>query len=322
MFLGTGKDMRLLFRSILSIIETIDRLYQRKEVKMFHILIEIITETATDTLKLVPFLFLTYVLMEWLEHRTGSRTQAAIRRAGKAGPLFGGMLGVFPQCGFSAAASNLYAGGLITAGTLVAVFLSTSDEMLPIFLSEAVPVMSIVKILAAKIMIGVICGFALDFLYHGILRREIRYKNIHTLCESEHCKCEEGIFPSALRHTVQITAFIFLVTLALEAAIEGMGEDALSHLILDRPVAGECIAGLIGLIPNCASSVVITQLYLEQVIGAGPMMAGLLTNAGVGVLVLCRMNRRRIKQNMGIIAYVYLAGVAWGILIDLCHITF
>lgn len=283
---------------------------------------EIIVEAGIDTLKLVPFLFITYLLMEWLEHRTGSRAQAAIRRAGKAGPLFGGVLGVFPQCGFSAAASNLYAGGLITAGTLVAVFLSTSDEMLPIFISEAVPVGTIVKILTAKMVIGVVCGFALDLLYHGILRREIWYKNIHTMCESEHCKCEEGIIPSALRHTLQITVFIFLVTLALEAVMEGLGVEALFGLVLDQPVAGECIAGLIGLIPNCASSVVITQLYLEQVIGAGPMIAGLLTNAGIGMLILCRINRRKVRQNLGIIAYVYVAGVTWGILIDLCHVTF
>lgn len=289
---------------------------------MFHMIADIIVEAGIDTWKLVPFLFLTYVLMEWLEHRTGSRTQAAIRRAGKAGPFFGGVIGVFPQCGFSAAASNLYSGGLITAGTLVAVFLSTSDEMLPIFISEAVPMGTILKVLATKMMIGVICGFALDFLYHGILRREIRYRNIHTMCESEHCKCEEGILPSALRHTMQISVFIFLITLLLEAALEGFGEEALTGLVLDQPVLGELIAGLVGLIPNCASSVVITQLYLEQVIGAGPMMAGLLTNAGVGVLVLCRMNRKRVRQNLGIISYVYLAGVAWGIVIDLFHIMF
>lgn len=285
-------------------------------------LIEIIMETGIDTLKLVPFLFFTYVLMEWLEHRTGSRTQAAIRRAGKAGPLLGGLFGVFPQCGFSAAASNLYAGGLITAGTLAAVFLSTSDEMLPIFISEAVPAGTIAKILVVKMVIGIICGFALDLLYHGIMHRGIRYKNIHTMCESEHCKCEEGIFPSALRHTLHITLFIFFITLVMEIVMEGLGKEALSGFILDMPVVGELLAGLIGLIPNCASSVVITQLYLEQVIGAGPMMAGLLTNAGVGILILCRMNRRRIRQNLGIIAYVYLAGVTWGILIDLCNITF
>ena len=316
----------MLFPALLSIMVSIDDNWYNcargKDMVMLDFFVDIFIEAGTDTLKLVPFLFLTYVLMEWLEHRTGSRTQAAIRRAGKAGPLVGGVIGVFPQCGFSAAASNLYSGGLITAGTLVAVFLSTSDEMLPIFISEAVPAGTILRILATKVVIGVICGFALDFLYHGILRRQIRYRNIHTMCESEHCKCEEGIFPSALRHTLQITVFIFLITLLLEAVLEGLGEEALSGLLFDQPVIGELIAGLIGLVPNCASSVVITQLYLEQVIGAGPMMAGLLINAGVGILVLCRMNRRRVKQNLGIIAYVYLAGVAWGILIDLLHITF
>ena len=316
----------MLFPALLSIMVSIDDNWYNcargKDMVMLDFFVDIFIEAGTDTLKLVPFLFLTYVLMEWLEHRTGSRTQAAIRRAGKAGPLLGGVIGVFPQCGFSAAASNLYSGGLITAGTLVAVFLSSSDEMLPIFISEAVPAGTILRILATKVVIGVICGFALDFLYHGILRRQIRYRNIHTMCESEHCKCEEGIFPSALRHTLQITVFIFLITLLLEAVLEGLGEEALSGLLFDQPVIGELIAGLIGLVPNCASSVVITQLYLEQVIGAGPMMAGLLINAGVGILVLCRMNRRRVKQNLGIIAYVYLAGVAWGILIDLLHITF
>lgn len=316
----------MLFPALLSIMVSIDDNWYNcargKDMVMLDFFVDIFIEAGTDTLKLVPFLFLTYVLMEWLEHRTGSRTQAAIRRAGKAGPLLGGVIGVFPQCGFSAAASNLYSGGLITAGTLVAIFLSSSDEMLPIFISEAVPAGTILRILATKVVIGVICGFALDFLYHGILRRQIRYRNIHTMCESEHCKCEEGIFPSALRHTLQITVFIFLITLLLEAVLEGLGEEALSGLLFDQPVIGELIAGLIGLVPNCASSVVITQLYLEQVIGAGPMMAGLLINAGVGILVLCRMNRRRVKQNLGIIAYVYLAGIAWGILIDLLHITF
>ncbi len=289
---------------------------------MLDFLTDIIVESGTDTIKLVPFLFLTYVLMEWLEHRTGSRTQAVIRRAGKAGPLFGGIIGVFPQCGFSAAASNLYSGGLITAGTLVAVFLSTSDEMLPIFISEAVPVGTILRVLATKVFIGIICGFLLDFLYHGILHRQIRYRNIHTMCESEHCKCEEGILISAVRHTLQITVFIFLITLLLEALLEGVGENVLSALIFDRPVTGELIAGLVGLIPNCASSVVITQLYLENVIGTGPMMAGLLVNAGVGVLVLFRMNRRHRKQNLGILTFLYFAGVSWGILLDLFSINF
>lgn len=286
-----------------------------------------------DTIKLIPFLFVTYLAMEWLEHKTGSRTQAVIRKAGKLGPLFGGVLGIFPQCGFSAAAANLYAGGLITAGTLVAVFLSTSDEMLPIFISEAVPAGTVIKVLAAKLLLGMISGFVLDFLYHRILRKEIRYKNIHTMCESEHCRCEEGVLSSAVRHTLQITIFIFLITLVLNLLIEGIGEERLSGLVLNTPVVGELIAGLIGMIPNCAASVVITQLYLQGVIGAGPMMTGLLAGAGVGVLLLCRMNRghtkqqsvrsanSHVKQNTGIVAYLYLTSVFWGILIDMFGIS-
>lgn len=289
---------------------------------MIEQLLASLTDALLDTLKILPFLFLTYLIMEWLEHKTGSRTQAAIRRAGKMGPFFGGILGIFPQCGFSAAAANLYAGGLITAGTLVAVFLSTSDEMLPIFISEAVPVSIIMKVLAVKMLLGIISGFVLDFLYHRLLRREIRYKNIHTMCESEHCRCEEGIFSSAVRHTLHIILFIFLITIALNILIEGIGEDRLSGLVLNTPVAGELIAGLIGLVPNCAASVVITQLYLEGIIGAGPMMTGLLAGAGVGVLLLCRMNHGRMKQNIGIILFLYTSSVLWGILIDYIGVSF
>lgn len=289
---------------------------------MIEHLLDSLTDALLDTLKILPFLFLTYLIMEWLEHKTGSRTQAAIRRAGKMGPFFGGILGIFPQCGFSAAAANLYAGGLITAGTLAAVFLSTSDEMLPIFISEAVPVGTVIRVLAAKMMIGIVSGFLLDFLYHRLLRREIRYKNIHTMCESEHCRCEEGIFSSAVRHTLQITLFILAITAALNILIEWVGEERLSGLVLNTPVAGELIAGVIGLIPNCASSVVITRLYLEGIIGAGPMMTGLLAGAGVGVLLLCRMNHGRVKQNAGIIVFLYTSSVLWGILIDYVGVIF
>ena len=269
-----------------------------------------------DTIKLVPFLFLTYFVMEWLEHKTGSRTQALIRRAGKAGPLFGGILGIFPQCGFSAAAANLYSGGLLTAGTLAAVFLSTSDEMLPVFLSEAVPVSFIIKILLLKMLLAVVSGFFLDFIFHTIIRKEIHYKNIHTMCESEHCRCEEGTLPSAIRHTLHITLFIFLITAVLNFLIERVGEENLSNLVLHMPVAGEFIAGLVGLIPNCASSVIITQLYLGGVIGLGPMMTGLLAGSGVGILLLCRMNKKHPRQNLAMIAFVYVTSVFWGVLLD------
>lgn len=289
---------------------------------MWDLIIDIFVDAVFDTIKLIPFLFLTYLVMEWLEHKTGSRTQATIRKAGKAGPLFGGMIGVFPQCGFSAAAANLFAGGLITAGTLAAVFLSTSDEMLPIFISEAVSPATIVKILVTKMVLAIISGFVLDFLYHKLIRKEIRYKNIHTMCESEHCKCEEGILVSTIRHTLHITLFIFLITLALNLVIEGVGEEQLASLVQNVPVVGELVAGLVGLIPNCAASVVITELYVQGVIGSGPMMAGLLSSAGVGLLILFRINKKHPKQNLGILAYVYVVAVAWGILIDLLGIRF
>lgn len=289
---------------------------------MLHSIMHITEHAFLDSVKLIPFLFITYLAMEWLEHKTGMRAQAAIRRAGRTGPFIGGILGVFPQCGFSAAASNLYAGGLLTAGTLTAVFLSTSDEMLPIFISEAVPALSIIKILAVKVLLGVVSGFLLDFLYHGILKKEIRYKNIHNMCESEHCGCEESIWKSSLVHTVRIFLFILVVTLVLTAVIEGIGEDRISEIVSGMPVAGEVIAGLVGLIPNCASSVVISQLYVEGVIGAGPMMTGLLANAGVGMLILFRTNKKHWKQNTGILAYVYIISVVWGLMIELFHISF
>lgn len=289
---------------------------------MIQFLYDIGLDAFLDTVKLLPFLFLTYLVMEWLEHKTGSRTQALIRKAGKTGPLFGGLLGVFPQCGFSAAASNLYSGGLITAGTLAAVFLSTSDEMLPIFISEAIPVQTILCILGLKLLLAVISGFLLDFLYHKLIRKEIRYKNIHTMCESEHCKCEEGIWISTIRHTLHIALFIFLISIVLNGLMEWVGEDTLRGLTLNVPVIGEMLAGIVGMIPNCAASVFITELYVEGVIGIGPMMSGLLAGAGVGTLVLCRMNKKHPKQTAGILLFVYLISVFWGVLLETFLPTF
>ncbi|MCI5937615.1 MAG: arsenic efflux protein [Eubacterium sp.] len=289
---------------------------------MIEFLIDIILDGFLDTIKLIPFLLITYLAMEWLEHKTGSKTQAVIHKAGKAGPLLGGILGVFPQCGFSAAAANLYAGGLITAGTLVAVFLSTSDEMLPIFISSSVPVVTIVKILLTKMVLGIVTGFVMDFIYHGIFNWELRYKNIHTMCENEHCGCDEGILVSSLRHTLHIVLFIFVISVILNGVIEGVGTENIAALVLNMPVVGQLIAGVIGMIPNCAASVVITQLYLEGMIGAGAMMTGLLAGAGVGILLLCRMNKKHPKQNAGILLFVYVTSVIWGILIDAFHIAF
>lgn len=282
---------------------------------------DILMDTLLDGAKLLPFLFLTYLLMETLEHHTGSRLQKQIRTAGTWGPVWGGVLGVVPQCGFSAAASSLFAGRVITVGTLLAIYLSTSDEMLPILISEAVPAATIVKILGVKVVIAVLSGLFVEFVYTRLMKRQEKEMDIHVVCEEEHCHCEDGIIISALKHTVRIFFYIFLISLALNIIIGIIGEDALSGIFSGVPLVGELIAALVGLIPNCASSVVITQLYLDGIINAGAMMAGLLVNAGVGVLVLFRLNRD-YRQNAAIVGSLYGLGVFWGVVIELCGLTF
>ena len=249
--------------------------------------------------------------MEYLEHKAGDKTQKVIGKAGKYGPLLGGVLGVAPQCGFSTAASNLYAGRVISMGTLLAVYLSTSDEMLPILISAKAEPALIVKILVLKVLIGMAAGFLVDFLFAG---KQKEHHHIHEMCEEQNCHCEEGILRSAINHTVRITFFILLITFALNLVMHYVGEDALASLLRDHGIVGPILSGLVGLIPNCASSVVITQLYLEGAMSFGTMMAGLLVGAGVGVLVLCRVNHNR-KENLQIIGLLYLIGVVSGIIL-------
>lgn len=288
---------------------------------MMHILEHTFIHTIEDNIKLLPFLFLTYLLMEALEHTTGGKVQSRIKNAGKVGPLWGGLLGILPQCGISAAASSLYAGRVITVGTLLAVFLSTSDEMLPIFISAAVPASTVIKILVTKAVIAILSGFIAEFVYVSLFKKKEKDMDIHVVCEEEHCSCEDGVLKSAIRHTLKIFFYILIITFILTLIIEVIGEDKLAVVFQNIPVAGEMIAALVGLIPNCASSVVITELYLSGVIGAGAMMSGLLVNAGVGLLVLYRLNRNW-KQNAGIVAALYGFGVFWGVVIEMFGIVF
>ena len=288
---------------------------------MLHILEHTLSPTIEDSVKLLPFLFFTYLLMELLEHTTGGKVQNKIKNAGKVGPLWGGLLGIMPQCGFSAAAASLYAGRVITVGTLLAVFLSTSDEMLPIFISESVAPATIIKILGAKVCIAIISGFLAELVYVNVFKKKEKDMDIHVVCEEEHCSCEDGVLKSALKHTLKIFVYILLITFILTLVIEMIGEDHLAVVFQNIPVVGEMIAALVGLIPNCASSVVITELYLSGIIGAGAMMSGLLVNAGVGLLVLFRLNRNW-KQNAGIMAALYGFGVVWGVIIELLGIVF
>lgn len=284
-------------------------------------MLDILMDTLIDSVKLLPFLFLTYLLMEALEHKTGSRARNRIKTAGKFGPVWGGLLGVMPQCGFSAAASSLYAGRVITVGTLMAIYLSTSDEMLPILISESVAVGTIVKILATKVMIAIVSGLVIEMIYVNVMKKKENEMDIHVVCEEEHCHCEDGIIVSAVKHTLRIFVYIFLISLLLNGVIAVIGEDTLANLFMGVPVVGEMIAALVGLIPNCASSVVITELYLDGIISAGAMMSGLLVNAGVGLLVLVRLNRNP-KQNVGILGVLYGLGVFWGVIIELTGIVF
>lgn len=280
-------------------------------------IINIFADSLIDSIRIVPFLFVAYLVMEYIEHRAGNKMQEAIRSAGRGGPIIGGMLGIFPQCGFSAAASNLYAGGIITMGTLMAVFLSTSDEMLPIMISANVGADMIIKILAVKVVVAVLAGFVIDCIYRN-RKKEIQ---IEHWCEQHHCHCEEGIWKSALHHTVEIFLYILIISLVLNSLIAWIGEDVLSSVILNRPVIGAVIAGLVGLIPNCAASVIITQLYLNGVLNAGAMIAGLLSGTGVGILVLLRVNDNR-RENMGLIASLYVIGVLAGIILEVLGIRF
>lgn len=354
------------------------------------LLIDILLDAGKDTLSLVPFLLVTYLALETLEHVAGDRVNGAIRRAGAAGPVVGSLLGMVPQCGFSAMAATLYAGRVVTLGTLVAVFLSTSDEMLPLLLAEQVPVQTMAMLLASKALIALVTGFIVDAAIRG-LRRNVRAHaairrtvlgtaansahvncahddhsdgdiidevaeagvsadHIHELCERDHCGCDEdedehehhhghdhghadkrehhhdhshshegapvlSIIRSAISHTVQVSVFIFLVTLILVAVLETFGESAIEQFLRGNEALAVLGSALVGLIPNCSASVVITQLYLEGALQLAPMLAGTLISAGVGYLVLFRTNRSA-RENAVFLVMMYVIGASWGLILS------
>ena len=287
-----------------------------------HVIIESIEHTIEDSVKLLPFLIVTYLIMEAVERATAGKVEGALRKAGPAGPAIGALFGVFPQCGFSAAASNFYSGGLITLGTLIAVFMSTSDEMLPVFIAEQVSPGTIAKILIAKVIIALISGYLIWFLSQRIFqdKREEMKKHRH---EHGHDCSEDGhsLIVETLIRSGKTFGFIFVVTFILNIIIHSVGEEFLESILQDRPVIGELVAGAVGLIPNCASSIIISQLYLSDVISVGAMMSGLLVSAGVGVLVLFEENHN-LKENLLILLLLYIISVIWGILIQFLGITF
>lgn len=286
--------------------------------EFLHLLGHSTLHTLIDTAKVVPFLFLTYLLMEFLEHKAGGAPERWLRGSGKVGPLIGGALGVLPQCGFSAAATGFYTGRMITTGTLIAVYLSTSDEMLPILISSGAPIPTILKLLATKLVIGIGAGFAIDGIAR-LLRRDkgnAQEPRIEELCERENCDCGDRFVLSALKHTAYITVFLLLFTFVLNLGIELVGEENIKRVVLDRPVLGSFLAALVGLIPNCASSVALTSLFVDGVISSGALLSGLMVNAGVGLAILFR-NNRPVKDSLRVVGILFGISVVCGILIDL-----
>lgn len=360
------------------------------------LLIDILLDAGKDTLSLVPFLLVTYLALETLEHVAGDRVNGAIKRAGAAGPVVGSLLGMVPQCGFSAMAATLYAGRVVTLGTLVAVFLSTSDEMLPLLLAEQVPVQTMAMLLASKALIALVTGFIVDAAIRGLRRNArahaairrtvlgaaanpahvncahddhtggdiidevaeagVSADHIHELCERDHCGCDDdedghghdhshghshdhghadkhehhhdhshshegapvlSIIRSAISHTVQVSVFIFLVTLILVAVLETFGESAIEQFLRGNETLAVLGSALVGLIPNCSASVVITQLYLEGALQLAPMLAGTLISAGVGYLVLFRTNRSA-RENAVFLVMMYVIGAGWGLVLSAC----
>ena len=284
----------------------------------------VLEHSVGDTLRLVPFLFVTYLAMEALEHASADRVQAVVERSGKAGPAVGALLGAIPQCGFSAMAATLYAGRVVTVGTLVAVILSTSDEMIPVFLAHGEPAGRMLAIMAAKVVVGVAVGFAVDVALRLLRRAGDGHAHIHELCERAHCHCDDddaghdhghgrwAIVRSAAVHTVQVGAWILVITFAFGLVIELVGVDALATAVANHPVRATFLSALVGLIPNCGASVAITELYLEGALATGPMLAGLLASGGVGLLVLWRTNAD-VRQNAVITLFVYVVAVVVGL---------
>lgn len=279
-------------------------------------MLDVLLDTIFDSLKLLPFLFVAYLIMEFIEHKTSNKSKKVISKSGKVGPFIGGLLGAFPQCGFSVMASNLYAARIITLGTLISIYLSTSDEMLPILISEGSSIDVILKIVLIKVVIGIICGFIIDLL----LRKKKENKSpVHDLCEHEHCHCEHGIFLATIKHTFSIALFVFLISFVLNVVIYLLGDQFLVNFFSKNIVLGPLVSSLIGLIPNCAASVVITELYLNGAISFGSTIAGLLSGSGLALLVLFRTNKN-IKENIAVLITIYLIGFICGIIIDLINI--
>ena len=274
---------------------------------------EVILDTIIDSLKLIPFLLVAFLIIELLEHKLNNKTKNIITKSKKVGPIIGSILGVIPQCGFSVMATNLYITRIITLGTLISIYLSTSDEMLIIMISEKVQISLILKILLIKIFFGIVYGLIIDKI---INKKKKDKETNYELCDEEHCDCNHSILLSAIKHTLHITLFIFIITLIINTIFTLLGDNYLSKILLNNSILSPFITSLIGLIPNCAASVILTELYLNSTISLGALIGGLLTSSGSSLLVLIKNNKNK-KENLSIILLLYALGVLSGIIIEL-----
>lgn len=273
-------------------------------------MIDVIIDTLIDILKIIPFLFICFLLMEFIEHKINESSKEKIVKSGRFGPFIGSFLGLIPQCGFSAAATNMYVTRVISLGTLISIYLSTSDEMLPILIVNKVDMKLILYILLIKVVVGMICGFLIDLF----LRRK-EHEHIKDFCDEKHCDCEHSILISSLRHTFSITLFLMIALLILNFGVNYLGENKIGSILSNNSYFEPFMTSLIGLIPNCASSVIITSLFIKGTLSFGSLISGLLTNSGVGLLILFKVNKN-IKENMFILFLVYFIGVLSGLFIN------
>jgi len=278
---------------------------------------EVILDTLLDTIKLIPFLFIAFLLIELMEHKLSNKNKKIITKSKKYGPVLGSLLGALPQCGFSVMATNLYVTRIITLGTLISIYLSTSDEMLPILISKKAPFNLIIKIILIKVLLGIIYGILIDILFTKVFKN--KEKENYEICDKEHCHCEEHILLSSLKHTLKIALFILITTFILNTLFHYVGKEFLSKILLKDNIFGPFITCLIGLIPNCGASVILTELYLNNAISLAALLSGLLSSSGTALLVLFKSNKNN-KENIFILSLLYLIGVFTGIILELVKV--
>lgn len=282
-------------------------------------MLDIIIDTLIDALKIIPFLYIAFLIIELIEHKLTNKTKKAISKSGKVGPLVGSLLGIIPQCGFSVLATNLYITRIISLGTLISIYLSTSDEMLPILLTENASISIILEILLIKFIIGMTCGFIIDFILRKKTKNKKEKEN-YAICHDEHCHCEdENLFLAALTHTLKTIAFIIVISFLLNVIMEYLGNEYIEKIFMKDNFFSPFISSLVGLIPNCGASIMLTTLYVKNVISLSSVIAGLLTGSGVALLVLFRSNKN-LKENLTILALIYFIGAFSGVIINIIDI--